>query len=83
MNKLIIEGKDNSNKPRREYADKISAMTDDELFKEAEQNIWLSVYAANNPRSDYHWHCDATWSESQRRNKPEIYSKAFEKASRM
>lgn len=76
-----LDGKDNYGKPRQGFADKIAAMTDAEFLKEAEQSIWLSAYANNNPRSDYHWHADTCYHEAQRRGKPELYSEAFRKAS--
>ena len=69
-------GKDNYGKPKSDYLAKIAAMTDEELFAECQSKIWLSAYAANNPRSDYHWHCDACYDESQRRKDKEIYSRA-------
>ncbi len=68
--------RDNRGKPKADYIRRIEAMNDEELYKEAEQKIWLSAYANNNPRSDYHWQCDATYDECQRRGKPEIYSRA-------
>lgn len=71
---------DNYGKPRIEYVQKVHGMTDEELLKETEHKIWLSAFANNNPRSDYHWHVDVCYSECQYRNKPEIYSKAFEDA---
>lgn len=76
-----LEGKDNAGKPRQEFADKIAALSDDGLFDVAEKKIWLSAYANNNPRSDYHWQADACWDEGQRRGKPEIYQRAWKKAA--
>lgn len=69
---------DNYGKPRQQYFDKIAAMTDDELHRETRQKIWLSAYASNNPRSDYHWQVDALYDEWVRRGKPEGYSAAYE-----
>jgi hypothetical protein len=74
---LTLDGKDNSGKPRQDFAEKMAAMDDDAFVKEAEHRIWLSAYANNNPRSDYHWQADACWSEAQRREKPELYKLAF------
>lgn len=76
----VLEGLDNDKKPRQAYADRLSAMTEIELFKETEQAIWLSAYANNNPRSDYHWHASACWGEAERRDPGErrIYKRAFE-----
>ncbi len=64
------------------YDTKIKAMSDNVLTREAESTIWLSAFAANNPRSDYHWQVDAVYDECKRRGKPEIYNEAYKKASR-
>lgn len=82
MDKLILEGRGNSGL-KQDYADKIAKMTDEELSKEMESKIWLSAYASNNPRSDYHWQCDATWAEGNRRNKSDLYIAAHKKVSGM
>lgn len=66
---------------KEEYAAKLQTMSDDELLKEAEQFIWLSAYANNNPRSAYHWMCDMTYDEAKRRGKEDIYSRAWKRAS--
>ena len=79
MSKLTLEGKDNYGHPRQEFADKIAAMTDEAFINRAKHCIWLSAYANNNPRSDYHWHADACY-EAQRRGKPELYKKAYNQA---
>jgi hypothetical protein len=81
MDKLTLEGKDNYGKPRQEFADRLAKANDAEFLKVAEQFIWLSAYAANNPRSDYHWMCDATYDEAKRRGKPELYDQAHKAAS--
>lgn len=81
INSVKIEGKDNYGKPRQYYADRLAAMSDQEFIKAAEQDIWLSAYASNNPRSDYHWQADLCYKEAQRRGNPELYSEAFRKAS--
>jgi len=75
------EGNNNSGKPKSEYLAKIAAMTDDELEKEAERMIWLSAFANNNPRSDFHWMVDAIWDECKSRNDTTIYDRAFGAAS--
>ena len=77
----LIREKDNSGKTTQSYVEKLTAMTDEELSREMTSKIWLSAYAANNPRSDYHWQCDATWNEGQRRGKPELYERAHAKLS--
>ena len=62
---------------KKEYAEKLASMTDEELYKEAKQKIWLSAYANNNPNSRYHWQCDATGTESDKRE-GNIYSNAWD-----
>jgi len=75
------EGKDNRGNPKQDYLDKLSKQSDQELFNTCEQMIWLSAYANNNPRSDYHWQCDACYDECVKRDKSDIYSRAHKKAS--
>lgn len=77
---LTLEGKDNRGRPRQEYAERIAALDEAGFLKEAEQKIWLSAFANNNPRSDYHWHADACYDEAARRGKPELYRAAFDAA---
>lgn len=72
-------GKDNSGKPRADYVAKIVAMSDEELFKETKSKIWLSAYAGNNPRSDYHWHVDVCYDEWVHRGKVDQYTEAYNK----
>jgi hypothetical protein len=72
----MIQGKDNYGKPKQNFVDKIEAMSDEAFVDKAQQTIWLSAFANNNPRSDYHWQADACYDEAVRRGKPELYSKA-------
>lgn len=76
----VYKGNDNNGKPKSDYLKKIAAMNDETLEKEAEQMIWLSAFANNNPRSDYHWMSDSIYDECQTRKKPEIYQAGFEGA---
>jgi hypothetical protein len=71
---------DNQGRPRSDYTDRLAAMTDGELLAEAKSKIWLSAYANNNPRSDYHWQADACWAESEKRTPGEakVYRKAWD-----
>lgn len=72
-----LSNPDNAAAKQREYVRKLTAMNDDELYDECRSKIWLSAFASNNPRSCYHWQCDACYDECQRRGKvDEIYSKA-------
>lgn len=81
MDKLTIEGKDNYGKPKQEFADKLAAASDEEYLKIAEEYIWLSAYANNNPGSDYHWKCDAAYDEAVRRGKSNLYTEAWNRAA--
>ncbi len=80
MNSVTLNGKDNRGNPRQVYADRIAAMDDAAFVREAEQKVWLSAYATNNPRSDYHWQVDACSDEAARRNKPQLFAQAHEQA---
>ena len=71
-------GKDNYGNPKQDYVTRLSSMSDEALFEEAKDKIWLSAYANNNPRSDYHWHADACRDECKSRNKPDIYQRAYD-----
>ena len=73
-------GKDNYGNEKIEYFDKVAAMSDAEVLKETELKIWLSAFANNNPRSDYHWHVDVLYIECEKRSKT-MYQRAFNKAS--
>jgi hypothetical protein len=81
MDKLTLEGTDNFGKPKQEFADKLASLSDEALVEEAEDRIWLSAYANNNPRSDYHWQTEACYHEAKRREKPHLYSRAWKRAS--
>ena len=76
------QGNDNSGKPKAEYLRKLVQMTDEKLRKECKSRIWLSAYAGNNQRSDYHWKCDACFDESRRRKKVNIYEDAFQEVEK-
>lgn len=77
----MSKGKLNTHGVKSAWQEKLAAMTDDELFEHCEQFIWLSAYAVNNPRSDYHFLCDAGYDECARREQPGIYSRAHKQAS--
>lgn len=75
-------GKDNYGKPRSEYVNKIQQMSKKELMEETERKIWLSAYANNNPRSDYHWHVDVCYDEwMDRDGNSNNYERAWKKAA--
>lgn len=76
------QGCDNYGKPRAEYITRIAGMDDDALLKETGDKIWLSAYAGNNPRSDFHWHVDVCYDEWQHRGKADQYDKAYKTACR-
>lgn len=79
MNKY--EGKDNYGVLKVEYVNKVANMDYEALMEETKRKIWLSAYANNNPRSDYHWHCDACYDEWKKRNDLESYEKAWKYAA--
>lgn len=65
-----------------EFRARLEALTDAELRQECEKFIWLSAYAANNPRAAYHWKCDCTYSECSSRKRIDIYEKAWNHVSK-
>jgi hypothetical protein len=72
-------GKDNYGRPKEDYINKLISMNDEELYDETRQMIFLSAHASNNPRSDYHWQCDAcydVWTDN--RKNPDGYKKAYQ-----
>lgn len=76
------EGYDNYGRPKSEYVEKVKNMDYEILLKETEDKIWLSAYAANNPRSDYHWHVDVCYDELLKRDGNDSgYRKAWKRAS--
>lgn len=72
-------GTDNDGRPKREFLERLKAMGGGELRAKASELIWLSAYASNNPRSDFHWQCDAVYDECSRRGKTEIYAEEHRK----
>lgn len=70
-------GRDNYGKPKQDFLAKLVALSDAAFVEEAEHRIWLSAYAGNNPRSDFHWQSDACYDEAERRQKPELYVQAY------
>lgn len=79
----MIPKTDNYGKPSSEYIAKIAAMDDEGLVQETSNKVYLSAYAANNPRSDYHWHTDALYDEARRREKPWLYQRGWNSAYRL
>ncbi len=77
----MYQGLDNHGRPRKAYLEKLAGLTDQALMDEAEDKIWLSAWAANNPRSDYHWQCRACFEEAGKRGKPQIYQEAYNEAA--
>jgi hypothetical protein len=58
------------------------SMDEDEFLRRAEMEIWLSAYAANNPRAPAHRESDAAYAEANRREKPWLYQRAWNAAYR-
>ena len=79
-NSVKLKGRNNKGEPRQIFADRVATLDDASFVKQTETIIWLSAYANNNSRSDYHWQADACYDEARRRGKPELYSKAHKRA---
>jgi hypothetical protein len=77
---VTFDGNDNFGKPRQDFADKLTTMDEAAYLKAAEQVIWLSAYANNNPKSDYHWQATACYKEAERRGDKALYTRAYEQA---
>ena len=73
---------DNAPKKQEAYKLKLQAMNVEDLYKETKDKIWLSSYANNNPASCYHWQCDATYTEWNRRGEAEQYGRAHDEMKR-
>jgi hypothetical protein len=72
-------GNDNYKRPKADYLAKLTAMDNKKLFEETKSMIWLSAYAHNNIRSDYHWQCDACYDEwIKREGNSNSYQKAWD-----
>lgn len=70
-------GEDNYGRPKSAYFERILQMGKGELFKEAKDKIWLSAYANNNPRSDFHWQIDAIYDVYHARGDTDSYKQAY------
>lgn len=71
-------GKDNSGNLKTDYVERIATYTLEQLEKETKDKIWLSGFANNNPRSDYHWHVDACYDELMKRTgNDKAYSECY------
>ncbi|PGK51873.1 hypothetical protein CN918_29210 [Priestia megaterium] len=75
------EGKDNYGKPKMDYVTKVIDMTDEELYKETMRKIYMSAFANNNSRSDYHWHVDVCYEEWEKREKLKEYDRAYKEVT--
>ena len=56
------------------------SLTDDEYLEKAEQQIWLSAFASNNPRAPAHAEADSAYDEAKRREKTWLYARAWNRA---
>ena len=70
-------GKDNYHRDKSEYFQRLLKMSQDELKAETKQKIWLSAFASNNPRSDYHWQVDAIYDVYHLRGQDDGYKQAY------
>lgn len=74
------QGRDQAGNPKIDFLVRLQALSDEAFSKQAAELVWLSAYAINNRRADYHWQADACYDEAQFRGKPELYQQAFEMA---
>jgi hypothetical protein len=58
------------------------SLDDAQFVEKAEHQIWLSAFAANNPRAPAHRESDHAYDEAKRREKPWLYQRAWNKAYR-
>lgn len=79
--RLTLPGLDNYKRPRQAFADKLAAMDDETFMREAASEIYMSAFANNNPRSDFHWRADACYDEARRRDDVSLYERAWKSAS--
>ncbi len=56
------------------------SLSDEEYLDNAERQIWLSAFAANNPRAPAHRETDAAYDEAKARKKPWLYNRAWNAA---
>ena len=60
-----------------------SALDDNQFVHKAADTIWMSAYANNNPKAPAHKQADAAHEEAERRGKPYLYQRAWNKAFRL
>jgi hypothetical protein len=75
MARTFLSNPDNAPENQEAYKANLAGMSDKELAKECADKIWFSAYANNNPISCFHWQCDYTYNECDRRGKVAIYSR--------
>ena len=68
---------------QEDYAAQLADLTDDALVKAAENMVWLSAFASNNPRASSHWKVDMVSDEADRRGKPWLYQQGWNQAYRI
>lgn len=57
-------------------------MNDEDFLKKAEEQIWFSAFASNNPHAPAHEETDKAYDEAKRRGKPWLYKRAWNNAYR-
>lgn len=65
---------------REKFIEEIKGMHDDKLQDRTEMLIWLSAFAANNPRAPAHWQVDLCYDEWKERDSLWRYQAAFNDA---
>ncbi len=67
----------------REYTPiKWAELDENGYLEKAEMQIWLSAFAADNPRAPAHKETDAAYDDARRRGKPWLYKRAWNRAYR-
>ncbi len=64
-----VKGNNNYGTPKVEYLKELLVMDIPALKKATKDKIWLSAYANNNARSDYHYQCDLCYIICELREK--------------
>lgn len=59
-----------------------ASLDEKEWLRQAEQQIWLSGFAANNPRAPAHEETDRAYADAQARGAPWMYCHAWNEAYR-
>lgn len=83
MPRRFEDNPDNAPAKQEEYKVKLQAMTDQDLFTKTKEMIYWSAWANNNPISCFHWQCDYTYDEwNRRKGNTDEYARAHKAVMR-